>query len=127
VNTWDDGYPSGGNYWSDYAGVDLFSGPYQNQTGSDGIGDTPYFIRANNTDNYPLMNPYLIPFMNPYLIGDLNDDCKVDVKDLVLFIKAFGSYPNHPRWNPKADLNNDNKVDIKDLVLVIKHFGEHYP
>jgi parallel beta-helix repeat protein len=58
TNTWDDGYPSGGNYWSDYAGTDLLSGPYQNLTGSDGIGDTPYSIDANNTDNYPLMGPF---------------------------------------------------------------------
>jgi len=56
VNVWDDGYPSGGNYWSDYTGVDLFSGPYQNETGSDGIGDAPYVIDENNTDRYPLMN-----------------------------------------------------------------------
>jgi parallel beta-helix repeat protein len=55
---WDNGYPSGGNYWSDYTGTDLYSGPYQNITGSDGIGDTPYIIDANNTDNHPLMNPY---------------------------------------------------------------------
>jgi parallel beta-helix repeat protein len=58
TDTWDDGYPSGGNYWSDYHGTDLFSGPYQNLTGSDGIGDTPYVIDANNSDNYPLMDPY---------------------------------------------------------------------
>ena len=51
----DNGYPSGGNYWSNYTGVDKQSGPYQNLTGSDGIGDTPYRIDANNTDNYPLM------------------------------------------------------------------------
>ena len=57
-NTWDDGYPSGGNYWSDYTGVDLFSGPYQNETGSDGIVDTPYVIDENNQDNYPLMEPW---------------------------------------------------------------------
>jgi len=57
-NTWDDGYPSGGNYWSDYTGVDLHSGPYQNETGSDGIGDTPYIVNSNNIDHYPLMNPY---------------------------------------------------------------------
>jgi len=58
TNVWDDGYPSGGNYWSNYTGVDLCSGPYQNETGSDGIGDVPYVIDANNTDYYPLMNPW---------------------------------------------------------------------
>lgn len=56
---WDDGYPSGGNFWSDYAGADLYSGPYQNETGSDGIGDTPYVIDALNSDRYPLMTPYV--------------------------------------------------------------------
>jgi len=58
LNTWDDGYPSGGNYWSDYAGIDESSGPFQDETGSDGIGDTPYVIDENNQDNYPLMNPW---------------------------------------------------------------------
>jgi nitrous oxidase accessory protein NosD len=57
-SSWDDGYPSGGNYWSDYNGTDFYSGPYQNETGSDGIGDTPYFIDENNTDYYPLMGPW---------------------------------------------------------------------
>ena len=57
-NIWDAGYPSGGNYWSDYASVDLFSGRYQNETGSDGIGDSPYVIDENNTDQYPLMEPW---------------------------------------------------------------------
>jgi parallel beta-helix repeat protein len=58
TNSWDDGYPSGGNYWSDYSGLDFFNGPYQNATGSDGIGDTSYSMDVDNTDNYPLMNSY---------------------------------------------------------------------
>jgi len=62
-NTWDDGYPSGGNYWGDYTGNDMKSGPCQNVTGSDGIGDTSYVIDAGNVDNYPLMKPY-VPFEN---------------------------------------------------------------
>jgi hypothetical protein len=59
VNQWDDGYPSGGNYWGDYTGIDEKSGPNQNQPGSDGIGDTPYIIPGGtNSDQYPLMSPW---------------------------------------------------------------------
>jgi len=58
VNIWDNGYPSGGNYWSDYTRVDLHRGLYQNDTGSDGIGDVPYVIDENNKDLYPLMGPF---------------------------------------------------------------------
>jgi parallel beta-helix repeat protein len=61
LNVWDDGYPSGGNHWSDYVGADLYSGPHQNLTGSDGIGDTPYPINADNKDNYPFMEPWSPP------------------------------------------------------------------
>lgn len=57
-NIWDNGYPSGGNYWDDYTGYDNFQGPNQDIPGSDGIGDTPYNIPCGNSqDNYPLMNP----------------------------------------------------------------------
>jgi len=59
-NWWDNGYPCGGNYWSDYRGADEKSGPHQNQPGNDGIGDTPYNIYSEGTpakDNYPLMFP----------------------------------------------------------------------
>ncbi|UCE96670.1 MAG: M6 family metalloprotease domain-containing protein [Candidatus Bathyarchaeota archaeon] len=51
-NTWDNGYPSGGNFWSDYGGVDA---------DGDGIGDAPYIIDMENQDNYPLMNPWSPP------------------------------------------------------------------
>lgn len=61
INTWDEGYPSGGNYWSDYSGVDKKSGTNQDRHGSDGIGDTPYVIDENNQDNYPLIRPFPSP------------------------------------------------------------------
>ncbi len=55
-NLWDNGYPSGGNYWSDYMGEDLYQGPNQDQLGSDGIGDVLYEIEDGmGKDNYPLM------------------------------------------------------------------------
>jgi len=57
-NFWDSGYPFGGNYWSNYFDVDLYSGPFQNEIGSDGIGDTAYEIDANNQDNYPVIGTF---------------------------------------------------------------------
>lgn len=45
-NSWDNGNFEGGNYWSDYNGID---GNY------DGIGDTPYLIDFDSRDDYPLM------------------------------------------------------------------------
>lgn len=58
TNTWDNGYPSGGNHWSDYPGTDQKNGPNQDQPGSDGIGDTQYTIDPTNRDRYPLMTPW---------------------------------------------------------------------
>jgi parallel beta-helix repeat protein len=69
VNVWDDGYPSGGNYWSDYSGVDVKSGLAQDFPGSDGIGDTSYTLDVNNQDHYPLTRSYAqyvkkVPYAN---------------------------------------------------------------
>jgi parallel beta-helix repeat protein len=54
-NFWDNG--GRGNYWSDY----LTKYPNATEIDSSGIGDTPYVINANNTDNYPLMAPVDVP------------------------------------------------------------------
>jgi hypothetical protein len=61
-NKWDNGYPSGGNYWSNYAGEDLRSGLNQDEPGSDGIIDAEFSIpsplsRNKLLDRYPLMAP----------------------------------------------------------------------
>jgi nitrous oxidase accessory protein NosD len=73
-NTWNLGYGTpfnpltdGGNYWSDYTGVDNYHGPNQNILGSDGIGDTPYSIPGGSTDQYPFMEPWtgIIPDTTP--------------------------------------------------------------
>jgi parallel beta-helix repeat protein len=59
VNTWDDDYPSGGNYWSNSSTIDLYTGSYQNETGKDGLGDTAFVIEGEgNQDHYPLVDLY---------------------------------------------------------------------
>jgi len=51
VNIWDDGYPSGGNYWSDYE--ERY--PDAEEIDGSGIWNTPYVINENNQDNYPIV------------------------------------------------------------------------
>jgi len=59
TNVWDNSYPSGGNYWSNYTGIDA---------NRDAIGDTPHIIDANNIDNYPLRAP-----INIFYAGTWNE------------------------------------------------------
>ena len=116
-NSWDNGCE--GNYWSDYGVID-------NSTPCDGIGDAPYIIDENNQDNCPLMNPHWNPC-------DINHDLKVNIKDVATAAVAFGSSPNHPKWNPHADITGeehfvpDGRIDIGDIATVALHFGEVDP
>jgi parallel beta-helix repeat protein len=48
-NSWDNGYPTGGNYWRNFTGKD---------ENGDGICDSAYAIDGNNRDNYPLISPW---------------------------------------------------------------------
>jgi hypothetical protein len=73
INYWNDEYPSGGNYWSDYTGIDELQGPNQDVQGSDGIGDIPSCIPLGiNKDAYPLMKPWIgqnSPPFKPVITG----------------------------------------------------------
>jgi len=60
VQYWDNGYPSGGNYWSDY-----FSRyPKATEISGTGIANTPYLIYSINKDNYPFLAPFNTSFAN---------------------------------------------------------------
>jgi len=56
-NIWDNDYPIGGNYWSNY--TNLY--PDAEELDGSGIWETPYIIDENNQDRYPLLNPVAIP------------------------------------------------------------------
>ena len=59
---WDNGYPSGGNYWSDYATI------YPNATeiAGSGIGDTAYFIGLSAAINSTHLNTYIVEAVDRY-------------------------------------------------------------
>lgn len=132
TNYWDNGYPSGGNYWSDYTGVDVKSGPNQDQPGNDGIGDTPYIVDANSTDRYPMVHPF-----NPRpwdLTGPVEwlPDGICDMRDMAQVAKLYGYLVGDGQYDRRADLTGptylvpDLKIDIRDIALACKHFGETY-
>jgi thermitase len=120
ANTWDDGYPSGGNYWSNYTGIDVKSGPSQDLPGSDGIGDTAYVMDTDNIDNYPLMNPYWLP-------GDVNHDFKIDIYDVVMITGIYRSEQGDPNWNYSCDIAEPyGIINIYDVVTCTKDYGKEY-
>jgi hypothetical protein len=53
-NTWDNGYPSGGNYWSDYRTAN----PTAIENDSSAIWNKPYNASSGNIDRYPLMGQF---------------------------------------------------------------------
>jgi nitrous oxidase accessory protein NosD len=54
-NVWDDGFPDGGNYWSDY----LTKYPHAQMIDDSGLGNVSYVIDGKNMDRYPLLEPFI--------------------------------------------------------------------
>jgi parallel beta-helix repeat protein len=140
TNVWDDGYPSGGNYWSDYAGVDVKSGLNQDLPESDGIGDTPYIIDADNQDRYPLMHPWSsLPVHNINTgLGCATIQEAIDAPETLdghtIFVEA-GTYYENVVVNKSLTLIGENReatiidangtgnvIDVKADDVVIESF-----
>lgn len=62
--------------------------------------------------------------MRESLSTDLSGDGVVDILDIAIAARAYGSYPGHPRWNPAADLDSDGTVSILDIAMVAKDYGK---
>jgi parallel beta-helix repeat protein len=83
ICTWDNGYPSGGNYWHKHIDIDEMSGVNQDQPGSDKIWDNPYNIDKNNKDNYPTVKSHCD--ISHLLIAQAGSDKTVTVGTTVSF------------------------------------------
>lgn len=54
---------------------------------------------------------------------DLNSDGKVDIRDISIAAKAFGTHAGQLGFNPDADFNGDGWIDIRDLAAIAAHYG----
>jgi hypothetical protein len=61
------------------------------------------------------------------LLTDLNHDGEVNILDITLVARAFGTKYGDARWNPVADLNVDGAVNILDMSMVARDFGKTSP
>jgi hypothetical protein len=85
-----------------------------------------YVIRAiastvfgeTNVDN----NVYVWGLVRVKKMGDVNGDCRVDIRDLTTAILAFRTFPGRPGWNPEMDLDRNNIIDLRDFVIIILNF-----
>jgi parallel beta-helix repeat protein len=125
---WNDGYPNGGNFWSDYQGVDKKSGINQDQPGSDGIGDDPYTIDAKNQDRYPLMfqclenDPPKADFLQDPIEARIEEDVlfcdnsfDVDGQILLNLWNIEGEY----YWMSKELVKNFTEEKTKTATLIV--------
>lgn len=88
-----------------------------------------YFIHGNGTHIVEVIGTEVVEG-NPY---DLNTNGVVDLYDLCIVAKAYGSHgpdiptlgdPPSENWNAKADVNKDKWVNIYDLCEVAKDYGK---
>lgn len=66
---------------------------------------------------------FSLPFVKAYSVADVNQDGKVDIKDLAALAVHFGTYAGGPGYDSTFDLNSDGKIDIQDLAIVAMNFG----
>jgi len=111
TNLWDNDYPSGGNYWSDYGA----KYPDAEEIDASGIWDTPYDIsgRAGAQDRHPLMHPWTGDTPRK---GDLNSDGTLTPADaaIALRIAATGAH------DPAADVSGDGVVTSLDALMILQ-------
>jgi len=72
----------------------------------------------NTSNNVFLDEPFLLQ-----ILTDLNADGTVNIVDIAIVAKAFGSQPGEANWNPDADLDGTGSINIIDITLVAIDFG----
>jgi len=58
------------------------------------------------------------------LFGDLDCDCDVDVKDVMMVASRWRCQLGDECYDVRCDLDGDGNIDIVDIMQVVAHWGE---
>jgi hypothetical protein len=99
--------------------------------------DASFYTYLTNSMNELIRHGYSVTNsesqMNVYVRAryvnspDINGDGKVNLQDLFILAKAYGSKPSAPNWNPKADIDGNGIVGLSDLVALVQYYGQPFP
>jgi len=81
-------------------------------------------ILANKYDDSYKPNPLMKTIFFP---GDIDLNFWVNIVDISIVAKAFGTRPGDARWNPIADMDRNRWINIVDIFIVAKNYGYEYP
>ena len=73
-----------------------------------------------------LDNIFVVEAVRILALEDLNGDGQINIIDVSMVARAFGTMPGDPDWKSICDVNNDNVINILDIYLIAKAFGENY-
>jgi len=81
------------------------------------------------TTKYTVLIASSLSTFEVILIGDLYPDGIIDMRDIAIVARAFGTEEGDPDWDPTPDLTGpeylvpDGEVDMRDVALVARAFG----
>ncbi|KNY25842.1 glycoside hydrolase family 9 [Pseudobacteroides cellulosolvens ATCC 35603 = DSM 2933] len=78
--------------------------------------------RPSNTPTNPVTT---IPTI-PGVVEDINNDGTVNMHDVVIIAKAFGTVPGDKIFDKRCDLTNDNGINMADVMILALKFGFVY-
>jgi len=116
-----------------YKNILVYGNSIYNNTLSDIRADFPAtFINNTITSRAKLeiLDP-CVKFINTkdiagqlILPADLYGDLKIDIRDIAIVAKAYGSTEGSAYWNLIADVIKDGKIDTKDISFVAINYGQ---
>jgi len=92
---------------------------------AEGLQTTIRHITENVEYWLQLGNAYVFAKVVNYSIyGDLDADRKVNMLDIALAARAYGSKPGDENWNESADLDRNAIVNMLDIGRIARDYGE---